>query len=78
MKNEGLDVKIEAHPKSPSLLDPVAPITVGGTMKSPAIGVGLVEAGARTGAAVALAFVAPVAAIIPFIQLGLGENRRLP
>lgn len=74
MKTEGLDIGVKAHPKSPSVLDPIAPITVTGTMKHPAVGIGLAEAGARTAAATALAFVAPVAAILPFIQLGLGKN----
>jgi uncharacterized protein involved in outer membrane biogenesis len=75
LKEESLDAKIEAHPKDFSLLSASTPIIVGGTLKKPSIGLDPKELVLRTTSAVALGvFLSPLAAIIPFIELGLGKD----
>ena len=75
LKTEGLAARIESHPKTPSLLEPLTSIVVGGTLRHPSVGVDPVEAGARGGIAVALtAVLGPLAAVVPFINLGLGKD----
>ncbi|MDD5580969.1 MAG: AsmA family protein [Methylobacter sp.] len=75
LKDETLNVKVEAHPKDFSIGSARTPITVTGRLKNPAIGLDPKELAARTAGAVVLgAFLTPLAAIIPFIELGLGED----
>ncbi len=74
LKNEAMDISLEAHPKDPSILTLRTPITLGGTMKKPAIGVNPAGLAARGAGAAALGVLFPPAAIIPFIELGLGED----
>jgi uncharacterized protein involved in outer membrane biogenesis len=75
LKDEALDAKVDAHPKDFSLLSAHTPITVGGTLKKPAIGLDPKELALRSTSAVALGvFLSPLAAIIPFIELGLGKD----
>ena len=75
LKDEAMDAKVEAHPKDFSLLSARTPITVGGTLKNPAIGLDPKELALRSTSAVALGvFLSPLAAIIPFIELGLGKD----
>lgn len=73
--NESLDLRFLAEPKDPSPLSGRTPITIGGTMANPEIGVDPSGIAARGAAAVALgALLTPLAAIIPFIELGVGED----
>lgn len=74
--DENLDLKLEAHPKDNSLLTARAPIHVKGRLLQPDVRIekrGLV---ARTLVAVGLAAVlTPVAAIIPFVEVGTTEDQ---
>ncbi len=75
LDTEALDVRMLAHPKDPSPLSGRTPVTVGGTFAAPAVGIDPSGLAARGAAAVALgALLTPLAAIIPFIELGLGED----
>lgn len=73
LASEQLDLRIEVLPKKPSLLSLRAPLQVTGTFSDPVVGVGA-EALMRGGAAVALAFVNPLAALLPLIETGPGED----
>lgn len=74
-KREGLDVRLVVEPKDASLLAARVPVTVGGTLAAPEIGVESGELAARGAAAVALgALATPLAAILPFIDVGEGED----
>jgi uncharacterized protein involved in outer membrane biogenesis len=75
LKDEALDAKVEGNPKDFSLLSAHTPITVGGTLKNPSIGLDPKGLALRSTSAVALGvFLSPLAAIIPFIELGLGKD----
>ncbi len=75
LKDETLNVKVEAHPKDFSIGSARTPITVTGRLKHPTVGLDPKQLAARTTGAVVLgAFLTPVAAIIPFIELGLGKD----
>ncbi|MGZ8240704.1 MAG: AsmA family protein [Methylobacter sp.] len=75
LKDETIDVKVEANPKDFSPLSARTPITVSGRLKQPDIGLDPKKLAARGAAAAVLgAFLTPLAAIIPFIELGLGED----
>ncbi|MGZ4968384.1 MAG: AsmA family protein [Methylobacter sp.] len=75
LKDETLDIKVEAHPKDFSIGSARTPITVTGRLKHPTVGLDPKQLAARTAGAVVLgAFLTPVAAIIPFIELGLGKD----
>jgi uncharacterized protein involved in outer membrane biogenesis len=71
---EGLDIRLLGHPKKPTPFVARSPITVTGTMKSPQVGIDATGLVAQGVAAAALAALNPIAAIIPFIGLGTGEN----
>jgi uncharacterized protein involved in outer membrane biogenesis len=75
LKDEALSAQVEADPKEFSLLSARTPITVSGTLKHPSIGLDPKELALRgTSAAVLGVFLSPLAAIIPFIELGLGTD----
>ena len=75
LKNEKMDLKLEAHPKDPSLLSARTPVLIGGRMADPKFGVDPTKAVARGAAAVVLgALLTPLAALLPMIELGLGED----
>ncbi len=75
LKSEALDIQVEAHPKDSSILSLRTPLTVGGTMKKPALGINPTDLAAKSaGAAVLGVLLTPFASIIPFIELGLGED----
>ena len=74
LKNEGLAIRVEAHPKDASLLTLRTPITIGGTMKNPAIGIDPSGIAARGVGAAVLGVLLPPLAVLPFIELGLGED----
>ncbi len=72
--DERLDLSIAGEPKSPSPLALGGPIEIGGTFRSPTVGLGA-AAIARGGAAVALGvLLTPLAAILGFIDSGDGED----
>ena len=75
LAEESLELKILAHPKDPSLLSGRTPVLVEGTFADPSIGLDPSGLAARGVAAAALGVVlTPIAALIPFIDLGLGED----
>ena len=66
---------ITGHPKKPQLIRVRAPITISGPLDHPAIGVNAGSAIAQGGLAAGLAFVlSPLAAILPFVDPGLGKD----
>jgi AsmA family protein len=74
---EEFDLRLEAHPKEPSPLVLGGEVTVAGRFLEPDIGIDLAEAAGRVGAAVALgAVLAPLAALLPFLEPGLEEDAR--
>lgn len=74
LRTEQLDYVLRAQAKHFSIGSLPAPIGVEGTFKNPSIKPHLLEAGARAGAAAGLAAVFPPLALLPTIQLGLGED----
>jgi uncharacterized protein involved in outer membrane biogenesis len=73
--SEKLDLKLEAHPKDPSLLAARTPVLIKGHLGDPEFSVDPSQAIARGAAAAALgALLTPLAALLPMIELGLGED----
>ncbi|MBD0275901.1 MAG: hypothetical protein ICV73_28740, partial [Acetobacteraceae bacterium] len=73
---EQLDLRLKTDTKRPTVASLPTPIRIGGTLKDPAIQPELAEAAARAGAAVGLGVLFPPLALLPTIQLGVGENSR--
>jgi uncharacterized protein involved in outer membrane biogenesis len=73
LKSEQIDFEFKAKPKAPSMLSLRAPVYVQGTLGQPKVGV---TAGAllRGGAALALTAVNPLAALLPLVETGGGED----
>jgi uncharacterized protein involved in outer membrane biogenesis len=75
LSREALKLTIEAHPKDPTALSARAPIHITGTFADPSAAPDAKVLAARGGAAVALgALLSPAAALLPFIDLGLGKD----
>ena len=74
LKTEAIDYRIRTEGKHPTVGSIPAPINISGTLKNPTILPGA-EAAVRGGAAAALGtLLTPLAALIPTIQLGVGED----
>lgn len=73
-QDETLDMRLVAKPKGKSLVSLRGPINVGGTFANPSVMPDLTQLGARGVAAAALAAVAPPLAVVPFVQLGGGQD----
>jgi len=75
LKNEQIDLAITGHPKKPQLIRVRAPITIKGPFDHPSIGVdpksAIVQGGLAAGVALVLS---PLAAILPFVDPGLGKD----
>ena len=75
LKNEQIDLAITGHPKKPQLIRLRAPITIKGPLDHPSIGVdarsAIVQGGLAAGVALVLS---PLAAILPFVDPGLGKD----
>jgi AsmA family protein len=75
LRDETLDLRIEGDPKEARLISISAPITLEGRLRSPDVGIEAGEAAGQGGLAAALAsLVAPIAAVLPFIDAGLAED----
>lgn len=75
LRTEQMSFKIAGKPKEPRLIRLMAPVTVNGPIVQPKIGVEPGRAIAQGGIAAALgAFVTPIAAILPFVDLGLAKD----
>ena len=70
LRDETLALRIVTQPKDFSPLSLRTPVTVGGTLGAPVVGIEARRLGARALAALALAAVAPAAALIPFVEAG--------
>ncbi|WP_119458419.1 AsmA family protein [Rhodospirillaceae bacterium SYSU D60014] len=72
---EAMELGMEAHPKDPSLLSARSPVNITGTFASPEFGVDPGPLVARGAAAAALGvLLTPLAALLPMVELGLGED----
>lgn len=75
MNDERLDLKAQGKPKKFQLVRLMAPVTAEGPLTKPQLGVEPGKAIAQGGVAAALATVlSPVAAILPFIDVGLAKD----
>jgi uncharacterized protein involved in outer membrane biogenesis len=75
LRNETFDLEIEGEPKEPRLLRVAAPISIEGRWRAPEVGVEIEDAVDQGGLAAALAsLVAPIAAVLPFVDPGLAEH----
>ena len=70
LRDETLALRIVTLPKDFSPLSLRSPVTVGGTLSKPAVSIDASRLGVRALAALALAAVAPAAALIPFVDAG--------
>jgi uncharacterized protein involved in outer membrane biogenesis len=74
LKDETIDAEVSTDPKSPTITVH-APILITGRLKHPSIGIDPKEAAARGVAAGVLSvFLTPLAAVIPFIEMGVGGD----
>lgn len=75
LRDETLDIDIEGEPKEPRLISLSAPISIEGRLRSPEVGVEADEALGQGGLAAILgSIVAPIAAVLPFVDAGLAED----
>jgi uncharacterized protein involved in outer membrane biogenesis len=74
LDGESMNLELQGHPKKFRLLHLRAPITITGPVSNPQIGVAADKAIPQGGLAVALSFLSPLAAIIPFVDPGLAKN----
>lgn len=75
LRSEQMDFRISGHPKEARLIRLMAPVTIRGPMSKPTLGVEPGRAIAQGGIAAALAtLVSPLAAILPFVDLGLAKD----
>jgi uncharacterized protein involved in outer membrane biogenesis len=75
LRNETVDLRLDGKPKKPRILRVWAPITVKGTLLHPQPGVDVGKAAPQIGLAAAVgAVLAPLAAILPFIEPGLAKD----
>jgi AsmA family protein len=75
LTHEGLDLQLRTEPKHFSIGSLPAPINISGTFKRPSIRPGA-ELAVRGAAAVGLGIAFPPLALLPMIQLGVGEDHR--
>lgn len=75
LTDEQIDYRLKTEPKHRNILSLPAPIRIKGPLKSPSVAPDAKALALRGGAAVVLgALLTPLAALIPTIQLGLGED----
>lgn len=75
LRNEQLDYALKTEPKHMNIGSVAAPIHIKGTLGDPRIGVDATSLTVRGASTLALgALLTPIAALIPTIQLGLGED----
>jgi AsmA family protein len=74
LRNETLNYRLQTKGKHFSIGTLPTPIAISGPFKRPSIKPELLPVAARGGAAVALAFLFPPAALLPTIQFGIGDD----
>jgi len=70
LANEGMDLKVTTSPKDFSPLALRTPVRVRGSFSDPKVSLDPSRLGPRVGAAALLALINPLAAVIPFVDLG--------
>jgi uncharacterized protein involved in outer membrane biogenesis len=76
LKTQTITFQIASHSKNFSVGNLPTPIKISGTLKHPSIGVGIAPLAVRGGLAVALGFLAAPLAILPTIELGVGDPHK--
>jgi uncharacterized protein involved in outer membrane biogenesis len=76
LKTEAINFEAQTRSKNFSIGNLPAPIKVTGTLSKPSIGIGLKELAVRGGLAAALGFLAAPLAILPTIELGVGDPHK--
>lgn len=75
LQTEEIDIKLQGEPKEARLLRVMAPITIGGTLRNPSVGVDAAAAVGQVGIAAALgAVLTPLASVLPFLSPDLAED----
>ncbi len=75
LKDEQVHLTLTGHPKKPRLVRLRAPITIGGSLSRPQIGVQAGNIVAQGGLAAGLAWLlSPLASVLPFVDPGLGKD----
>lgn len=75
LRDETLDLQLQGDPKEVRLVRLAAPITISGRLRDPEVGIDAGDAATQGGVAALLAsLVAPLAAILPFVDAGLAED----
>jgi uncharacterized protein involved in outer membrane biogenesis len=75
LRNETMDLNIQGEPKEIRLIRVAAPISIEGRLRQPRVGVEAEDALDQGGLSALLAtLVAPIAAILPFVDAGLAED----
>ncbi|MCW5624256.1 MAG: AsmA family protein, partial [Burkholderiales bacterium] len=72
--NERFDLRIAPKPKNPGILSLRTPVRLHGTFRDPDYQLEKKNLVLRVGGAVALAFIAPIAALLPLIETGPGSD----
>lgn len=77
LNNERLDITIFAHPKDVSALSANSPLHLGGTFNKPDFGVQTADLVLQAGSSAVLAALAtPIAALLPLLDFGTGDEIR--
>jgi hypothetical protein len=76
LKTEAINFEAQTRSKNFSVGNLPAPIQVTGTLSKPSIGIGVKELAVRGGLAAALGFLAAPLAILPTIELGVGDPHK--
>jgi AsmA family protein len=74
-KNEALDLELAGDPKRVRFTRVRSPITLGGTLAHPGVGLDAKKLAAQGAAAAALGLLTPVAAVIAFVDPGLAKDK---
>lgn len=72
--DETIDMQLEPHHKTPVAVSFRSPIRIRGTFANPSVSLDPKTIGGKIAAAVGLGVVAPPAALLPLINIGLGEG----
>ncbi len=73
LKAQTINFQASSRSKNFSIGNLPTPIRISGTLKHPSIGLGVKELAARGGVAVALGFLAAPLALLPTVELGVGD-----
>ncbi len=76
LASEALDLRLLVSPRDFSPLALRTPVRLEGTLGSPSVSLEMGKLGGRLGAAALLAFVTPVAAVIPFFDIGSRDDAK--